>query len=109
MIIEQIRYFLNDDEESAEAAEQRKAVDEVRRSMGLPLGQILVADPPADDGPALVWQCAYQSEHMLAVAESAIADSQAYAAARDQLSRYVSRIEIELYTADEPEPGIVTD
>jgi hypothetical protein len=65
---------------------------------------LLIADPPPDDGPAVVWQCGYENEHMLSVAETAIAGSSEYASARDKLSTIVSKIEIELYTADEEEP-----
>lgn len=101
MIIEQIRYFLADDSQSDLAAERRRAVDGIRRRLGLSGGQILVADPPMDDGPAMVWQCAYEDEQMLAVAETAIAGSSEYATARDRLSELVANIEIELYTAQE--------
>ncbi|HEV3310953.1 MAG TPA: hypothetical protein VG815_10600 [Chloroflexota bacterium] len=101
MIIEQVRYFVQDEDRIDEAAEIRREIDNVRMSLGLPAGHILVADPPPDDAPALVWQCGYENESMLAVAEATIAGSTDYAAGRDRLSALVSRTEIELYTADE--------
>lgn len=101
MIVEQLRYFIVDEEAITEAVQRRRAMDDVRGALGIAKGKILVADPPLDEGPAIVWQCLYESEHALAVAEAAITGSSEYAAPRNKLSEIVSRIEIELYTTDE--------
>src|ERR1019366_8430788 len=101
MIIEQVRYYIDDEEAIDRAAGLRRDIDDVRRHLGLPGGGILVADPVPEDGPTLVWQCGYESDQALAWAETAISASEEYSALRDQLSAIVARIEIELYTADE--------
>ncbi|GEM_PF-6218400 len=101
MIIEQIRYHVTGEAAPPEVLEARRAVSTARVSLGLPAGHILVADPAPEDGPAIIWQCGYESETELAIAESAIAGSPEYGAARDRLGSLVERIEIELYASDE--------
>lgn len=103
MIIEQIRYF-GPDEAAEEICRARREVDDIRVQLGLPRGLVMLADPVPDDSPAVVWQCAYETEGHLAVAESAIAGSQEYGTARDHLATLVQRTEIEVYTADSEEP-----
>jgi hypothetical protein len=105
MIIEQVRYFATADNVPA-VVDARRSIDTVRGNLGLPVGHILVADPIPDDSPAIVWQCGYESETQLALAEAAIGNSAEYHAARDRLGDLTENVEIELYTIDEVE---VTD
>jgi hypothetical protein len=102
MIIEQVRYFATAENVSA-VVEARRSIDSVRGHLGLPVGHILVADPVPDDSPAVVWQCGYESETQLAMAEAAIGNSAEYHDARDRLGALTENVEIELYTIDEVE------
>ena len=102
MIIEQVRYFATS-ENVAAVIEARRSIDEVRGDLGLPVGHILVADPVPEDSPAIVWQCGYESETQLALAEAAIGNSAEYHGARDRLGALTENVEIELYTIDEIE------
>jgi hypothetical protein len=100
MIIEQIRYFV--DAETLDAIlEARRQVSELRRQLNLPPGRILIADPPPDDGPALIWQCAYEDEGLMGAAEAALIGNAAYEDARGRLVNLAGRVEIELYMADD--------
>ncbi|HZT96758.1 MAG TPA: hypothetical protein VFB34_07960 [Chloroflexota bacterium] len=109
MIVELIRYRVAEADVDA-ALEARRALSAVRERLGLPPGYILLADPPADEGPAMVWQCGYQSETQLAVAEAAIAGSTEYSEVRDRLAPIVEAIEIEMYVSDADEnPGVTID
>lgn len=100
MIIEQMRYYISEGAED-QVLEVRREVSRLRSLVGAPGGHILIADPPPDDGPALVWQCAYEDESEMAHAEAAIAGNADYSAARERLGGLVSRIELEIYASDE--------
>jgi hypothetical protein len=50
-----------------------------------------------------VWQCGYESETQLALAEATIGNSTEYHEARDRLGELTENVEIELYTIDEVE------
>lgn len=73
----------------------------MRIGLGLPSGLTLIADPVPDDGPAVLWQCGYQSETELARAESAIPASPEYGEASGVVRELATLIEIELYTAED--------
>src|SRR5947209_2759356 len=104
MIIEQIRYFMAEDR-MEEILEVRREVTRIRRELGLPSGQILVADPPPDDGPVLVWQCGYEDESELGAAQAALMGNPRYEEMRDRLGTPVARVELEIYAADDVVSG----
>jgi hypothetical protein len=108
MIVEQFRYYA-DEEQREQILAARRAISRVRSQLGLPSGHILVADPAPEDGPFMIWQCSYEDEVTMAVAEATLAGSADYAAARDQLGRLTKRIEFEIYTADEEKEEQPTD
>lgn len=98
MTVEQVRYWVADEDAVEPAVEFRRKIDPVRRQLGLPTGHIMVADPPPEDGPTIVWQGSYESEHSLAPAEAAISGNGEYSVARDLLSAVVVRTELALST-----------
>jgi hypothetical protein len=100
MIIEQIRYFASEGAEN-QILEVRREVSRLRSLVGAPGGHILIADPPPEDGPAIIWQCAYEDESEMAHAEATITGNADYSAARERLGGLVTRIELEIYASDE--------
>jgi hypothetical protein len=106
MIIEQIRYFIHE-ENRDEVLETRRRVTRLRSQLGLPPGYILVADAMPDDAPALIWQCGYEHVAAMAAATTALMGNAEYEAARDRLGSLAVRVELELYMTDEDEeaPG----
>ena len=100
MIVEQIRYYATD-EDLDQVLEVRRAVGRVRGQLGLPPGQILLADPAPEDGPSLVWQCGYQDEGEMASVQAQLMGNAEYEAARERLGVLAVRVELELYTAED--------
>lgn len=100
MIIEQIRYYFLQDRRD-EIIQARREVTRVRRTVGIPPGHILVADPAPDEGPTLVWQCGYADESELGAADATLIGNAEYEAARERLNALVTRVELELYMTDE--------
>jgi hypothetical protein len=97
MIVEQIRYFVR--EENREVlVEVRREIDSARERVGVPAGRILLADPVPDDAPAVIWQCGYPNDSSMGMAESSLIGDEAYEAARARLAGLVERIELEIYT-----------
>ncbi len=102
MIVEQLRYYVND-QDREQLILARRQVNRVRSELGLPPGKILLADSGLEEGPSLIWQCSYEDEsHMAAVEVSLIGNSE-YEAARNRVSGLATRVELELYTFDEEE------
>ena len=99
MIIEQIRYFV-DTERHEEAIEARREVSRVRKSLGLPSGRILLADPDPE-APGLIWQCGYQDEEEMGSVTDALMGNEEYEAARNTLARVVRSAVLELYLAED--------
>ncbi|GAC1319588.1 MAG: hypothetical protein NVS2B16_03410 [Chloroflexota bacterium] len=102
MIIEQIRYFL-DAEDTAPLVEARRQVTRVRKELGLPPGHILIADAGPERGPCIVWQCGYEDESQMGMAETRLIGDPNYEAARTALASLVTEIEVELYLIDDEE------
>jgi hypothetical protein len=69
--------------------------------MGLPPGVILLPDSSPDDEPMLAWQCGYEDETDMSSAEQALLGSDTYRTVRNRLGELVTRVEMELYVADE--------
>lgn len=100
MIIEQIRYYFLQDQRD-EILRARREVTRIRRTVGIPPGHILVADPAPEEGPTLVWQCGYTDESELGTADARLIGNEEYEAARERLNTLVTRVELELYMTDE--------
>lgn len=103
MIIEQVRYYIAT-EKREPALEVRREQNKIRGRIGLSAGRMLIADPAPDDGPIMVWQCGYEDESAMALAEATLTAHAEYAAARDRLSTLVERVELELYSFDDERP-----
>jgi hypothetical protein len=103
MIIEQIRYFISEDQKD-EILQLRRQVTRIRSQLGLPGGRILLADP-SPDGPAFIWQCGYEDESEMGLTEARLIGNAEYEAARNRLGQLAARVELEIYMADEVEGG----
>lgn len=99
MIIEQIRYFIRE-EDCETVLEARREVGRLRSGVGVPPGQILVADDGPEGGPTLIWQCGYVDEGEMGMAEAALIGNAEYERARERLGALVTRVELELYIDD---------
>jgi hypothetical protein len=100
MILEQIRYFVSaDNRESAVAL--RRRIAGIRRDAGVPEGKVLLADDDGDDCPQVVWQCGYENEAEMGMAETQLIGNTAYEEARAELGALGIRVVLELYTVDE--------
>jgi hypothetical protein len=102
MLIEQIRYFVDEDKRE-ELLIVRREIDRFRTEAGMPPGHILLSDDTPAGGPTIVWQCGYEDEGQMGMADAQLIGNAAYEAAREQLNSLVQRIELELYTSDEDE------
>lgn len=102
MLIEQIRYFV-DEERREEMLTIRREIDRFRAAAGMPPGRILVADDAPAGGPTVVWQCAYEDEGEMGLADVKLIGNAPYESARERLSALVERVELELYTSDDEE------
>ncbi len=102
MIVEQIRYFVDEDKRR-ELVETRRELDRIRQAAGMPAGRILLSDATPSGGPTVVWQCAYDDEGDMGLADAHLIGQADYEAARERLSGLVQRVELELYTSDDPE------
>ena len=102
MIIEQIRYFV-DEQNRDELVAVRREIARVRRELGMPTGHLLIADPP-EEGPYVVWQCAYADESEMGLVESRLVGNAEYEAARGRVPALIAKVELELYTIADEEP-----
>ncbi|HEX8919428.1 MAG TPA: hypothetical protein VF898_13060 [Chloroflexota bacterium] len=100
MFIEQIRYYVNEENRDAFVTARRE-IDDLRRTHGIPPGDIMVADVEADDGPSVVWQCGYENEEVMSGLTTRLMGNEAYEAARERLASLMERAEIEMYTLEE--------
>lgn len=100
MIIEQIRYFI-EEANRAEVLEVRREITRIRDAHGIPGGHILLAETDGDEGPYLVWQCGYADEAEMGMAETRLIGNAEYESARERLGQLITRVELELYTAEE--------
>ena len=104
MIVEQIRYYIREDDRDSVLRARREVV-RIRGQVGVPAGQILVADDGPEGGPALIWQCGYADEGEMGMAEAALIGHAEYEAAREELGTLVIRVELELYMNDVANEG----
>ncbi len=104
MIIEQIRYYIREEDRESVLRARREVV-RTRSQVGVPTGQILVADDGPEGGPALIWQCGYADEGEMGMAEAALIGHAEYEAAREELGTLVIRVELELYMGDVENEG----
>jgi hypothetical protein len=102
MLIEQIRYFV-DEENRDELVSVRREIDRFRTEAGMPPGQILLSDATPSGGPTVVWQCGYEDEGEMGLADARLIGNAEYEAARQLLASLVQRVELELYTTDDDE------
>lgn len=102
MLIEQIRYFV-DEEKREDLLVVRREIDRFRTEAGMPPGHILVSDDTPAGGPTVVWQCGYEDEGQMGLADTQLIGNEGYEAARLRLAGLVQRVELELYTSDEEE------
>jgi hypothetical protein len=100
MIVEQIRYYVRDEDRDALLA-VRRSITRLREARGLPAGYIFVADPVPDECPAVIWQCGYNDDTEMGMAEAQLLGNAEYEEARKRLSALVTRIELEIYASDE--------
>ena len=100
MLIEQIRYFVDEDKRQDLLAVRRE-IDTYRTAAGMPPGQILLSDDTPAGGPTVVWQCSYRDEGEMGLADVHLIGHADYESARERLSTLVQRVELELYTLDE--------
>ncbi len=104
MIVEQIRYYIREEDRDSVLRARREVV-RIRGQVGVPAGQILVADDGPEGGPALIWQCGYADEGEMGMAEAALIGHAEYEAAREELGTLVIRVELELYMNDVANEG----
>jgi hypothetical protein len=102
MIIEQIRYFVPEDRCDA-VVSTRREIDRIRSAVNVPPGHILLADETPSGAPTVVWQCAYEDEGEMGLADARLIGNVDYEAARERLAQLVDRVELELYTSDDGE------
>jgi hypothetical protein len=102
MLIEQIRYFVDEDNRG-ELVSVRREIDRFRTEAGMPPGQILLSDATPAGGPTVVWQCGYEDEGEMGLADARLIGNAEYEAARQRLASLVQRVELELYTTDDDE------
>jgi hypothetical protein len=100
MLIEQIRYFVDEDNRD-ELVSVRREIDRFRTEAGMPSGQILLSDATPSGGPTVVWQCGYEDEGEMGLADARLIGNAEYEAARQRLASLVQRVELELYTTDD--------
>lgn len=100
MILEQIRYYVEEDKRDL-FLQVRQDLSAIRREAGIPPGRLLLADPVPDEGPFLVWQCAYGDEAQMGVAETRLMEDPDYESARTRLGELVARVELEFYTIED--------
>lgn len=102
MVIEQIRYFVDEDKRE-DLLVVRREIDRYRVEAGMPPGHILVSDDTPAGGPTVVWQCGYEDEGQMGMADTQLIGHAEYEAARERLASLVQRVELELYTSDDEE------
>jgi hypothetical protein len=102
MLIEQIRYFVDEDKRE-ELLVVRREIDRFRTEAGMPPGHILLSDDTPSGGPTVVWQCGYEDEGQMGLADAQLIGNAEYEAARERLASLVQRVELELYTSDDEE------
>jgi hypothetical protein len=100
MILEQIRYYVDDDNRDA-FLQVRRDLSAIRGEVGIPVGHLLRADPVPEDGPFLLWQCTYEDEAEMGMAEMRLMQTPSYEAARTRLGALVARMELEFYTVED--------
>lgn len=98
MIVEQIRYFLGEDDDGALLAVRRE-ISRIRAEQGLPPGTILV--PDGEGGPSLIWQCGYEDESAMGAAETGMMGNESYETARQRIGEMKVRVELEICLADD--------
>ena len=100
MLIEQVRYYF-DETHREEILEVRRLESRIREGLGIPPGVILVPDEMPADEPMLAWQCGYEDEGEMGSAEQMLLGSEEYEEVRKRLASLVTRVEMELFVADE--------
>jgi len=100
VLIEQVRYYF-EQAAMADVLDARRQESRIRESLNLTPGVILIPDDPSPDEPLLVWQCGYEDESQMAGTEQSLIDSEEYKAARDRLASLVTRVDLDLFVADE--------
>lgn len=102
MLVEQIRYFVDEDKRE-DLLSVRRQIDHFRTQAGMPPGHILLSDDTPAGGPTVVWQCGYEDEGEMGLADAQLIGNTEYEAARARLAALVERVELELYTSDDEE------
>ncbi|MBL8699042.1 MAG: prolyl oligopeptidase family serine peptidase [Alphaproteobacteria bacterium] len=92
MIIERTHYFAHTGRAASVLATRRRACD-VRLSLGLPAGAILVKADPAADGPDVSWSCSFPDKAAHAADLAARAASPDFEAVRAQMRLLIQRFE----------------
>ena len=98
MIVEATNYFAKEGQAQA-VLEQRRKATEIRRSLGLEPGRILVK--LEGTGPDVRWECSFASKEAYQADRAARAASKEFEAARKQMHTLVEKFERHVSSSDQ--------
>ncbi|MBT1158439.1 hypothetical protein J1C56_22835 [Aminobacter anthyllidis] len=99
MIVEATNYFAREGQ-AGEVLEQRRRATEIRRSLGLEPGRILVR--LEGSGPDVRWECSFPSREAYDADRAARAASPDFEVARKQMHGLLEKFERHVSTEDAP-------
>ena len=100
MLIEQIRYYFDEDNRDA-VLDARREESRIRADLRIPAGVILLPDESPAEKPFIAWQCGYGDESEMGNAEQALLGSEGYREVRNRIAGLATTVEVELYVTDE--------
>ena len=104
MLVERTHYFAKPGR-AAEVLATRRQASEVRRSLGLPYGRILVKRESTGEGPDVSWECAFPDAAAHARDLEARASSPEFTAVRARMTSLIDRFERLVLRADPSDAG----
>jgi dienelactone hydrolase len=104
MLIERTHYYAKPGR-AADVLATRRRASEIRRTLGLPYGRIVVKAGPEGEGPDVSWECAFPDAAAHARDLEARDRSPEFAAVRARMTSLIDRFERLLLRADDDAPG----
>jgi hypothetical protein len=104
-VVERTHYYAKPGR-AADVLRTRRRASEIRRRLGLPAGRIFVKAAPHDEGPDVLWECAFADPAAHAQDLDARARSEEFAGVRREMTALIDRFERLVLVPDaDTEPG----